>query len=59
MLLGRVGKFLVLQLCQCADHAETCVARLDDIVNVTELGSLVGVGEEFGVLVLLLLDVGL
>ena len=59
MLLGRVGKFLVLQLSQSANHAEASVARLDDIVDITKLGCLIGVGEEFCVLVFLLLDLSL
>ena len=56
MFLLRVLKLLGLQLCQCADDAEAGVARLDNVVDVAVLGSIVGVGEELGVLGLLLGD---
>ena len=54
MLSLRILKLLGLQFCQCADDAEAGVARLDNVINVAILGGIVGVGEELGVLGLLL-----
>ena len=59
MLLGRIVKLLVGQLCQGADDAEAGVAGLDDIIDVAVLGSVLRIGDQLGVLVLLLLDEGL
>lgn len=50
MFLGRVGEFLCGELLKSADHAETGVARLDDIINVAVACSIVGVAEQFVVL---------
>ena len=55
MFLLWVGQTLGLEGTQGADHAETGVARLDDIVDVAELGCLVRVGELLGVFIHLLL----
>ena len=56
MFLLGVGEALRLKGAQGTDDTETGVARLDDIVDVTELGSLVGVGELLGVFIHLLGD---
>src|SRR2546426_4470994 len=45
MLLGRVPVALVLQHLERADEARAGVGGLDDLVDVAELGGLVGVGE--------------
>ena len=34
MLLPRVLKFLVCKLFECPDDTETCVARLDDVIDI-------------------------
>ena len=59
VLLGRQGIALGGELCQTAANAETGVARLDDIVDVAVLGSLLRIGKELVVLALLLSDAGL
>ena len=56
MLSLRVLELLGLQLGQRTDDAEAGVARLDNVINVAILGGIVGVGEELGVLGLLLGD---
>ena len=50
----RVLELLGLQLGQCTDDAEAGVARLDNVVDVAILGCIVRVGEELGILGLLL-----
>src|SRR3990172_12568897 len=45
MLLGRVPVALVLQHLEGAEEARAGVLGLDDLVDVAELGGLVGVGE--------------
>src|SRR2546428_11107825 len=45
MLLGRVPVALVLQHLERADEARAGVGGLDDLVDVAELGGLVGGGE--------------
>src|SRR2546429_6975350 len=45
MLLGRVPVALVLQHLERADQARARVGRLEDLVDVAELGGLVRVGE--------------
>ena len=54
MLLSRQLLTLCSELCQTAADAEACVAWLNHIVDVTKLGSLVGISEGLGVLVFLL-----
>ena len=56
MFLGGQGVTLGGKLSQTAADAEAGVAWFDDIVDVALLGSLIGVGEELVVLVLLLGD---
>ena len=41
VLLERVGQALGLQLLKAADNAGACVARLNNIVNITTVGCLV------------------
>ena len=45
MLLGRETLTLRCQLGQSAADAETCVARLNDIIDISELGCLVRISE--------------
>src|SRR5947199_7818010 len=45
MLLGRVPVALVLQHLERPDEARSRVDGLDDLVDVAELGRLVGIGE--------------
>ena len=59
MLLGGQRVTLGSQLGQSTTDAETGVARLNHIVNVAILGSLIRIGEQFVVLILLLGDEGL
>ena len=59
MLLGWQGVALSSKLSQTTTDAETSIARFDHIVDVAILGSLIWVGEELVVLVLLLCDEGL
>ena len=54
MFLLGIGQTLRLKRTQGTNDTETSVARLDDIVDVAELGSLVGVGELLGVFIHLL-----
>ena len=56
MFLGGNAGLFAAQLLQGADDAETGVARLNDIVNVTFLCGLVRIGEEVLVLLLLFLE---
>ena len=58
MLLGGEGVALRCELSQTAADAETGITRLDDIVDVAILGSLIRVGEKLVVLVFLLSDEG-
>ena len=53
MLIPRILKFLVCKLLECPDHAETGVARLDDIIDIAIGSCIVRVAEE-AVLFLLL-----
>ena len=55
MLLGRQSITLSSQLSQTTADAEARVARLNDIVDVAILGSLIRIGEELVVLVFLLI----
>ena len=54
MFLCRVGKSLILQLMQCADHSESCIAWLDNVIYVTILGCIVRVCKSIPVFFLLL-----
>lgn len=54
MLLGRILYTLVMQLLEGADYAETSVAWLDDVIDVTLVSSVVWVAEELLILSLLL-----
>ena len=54
MFLLGVGEALRLKRAQGTDDTETGVARLDHVVDVTELGSLVRVGELLGIFIHLL-----
>ncbi len=47
VLLGGVDHFLGGELLECADYAETGVARLDNVVDVAVFGCIVGVAEQF------------
>ena len=55
MLLGRIGLLLSGELLKGADYAESCVARLDDIIDIAIACSLIRVAEEVIVFSLLLL----
>ena len=59
MLLGGTAVGLGLDLGQSAADAQAGVARLNDVVDVAKLCSLVGIGEEVVVLLLLLSEEGL
>ena len=58
MLLGRVSQFLCSQLLERTDDAETSVARLNYIIDVTILGSIVRIAEQVGVFLFLSGNVG-
>ena len=55
MLLGGVDHLLGSELLESADNTESCVARLDDVIDISVTCCIVGVAEEFVVLCLLLL----
>ena len=44
MLLGRICLFLGREHLECADHAETCVARLDHVVDSSSFSFLRAAG---------------
>ena len=46
MFLPRVFLSFAVKLFQCPDYAETGIARLDDIINVTITCSIVRVAEQ-------------
>ena len=54
MLLRTILYALVTQLFEGADDAETGVARLDDVVDIALVGSIVRIAEQVFVLLLLL-----
>ncbi len=56
MFLGRVRLLLGSEHVEGLDHAETCVARFDDIVDIAIFGCLVRVGEQVAVFILFHLD---
>ena len=51
MFLLGIGQTLRLKGAQGTDDTETGVARLNDIVNVAELGSLIRIGEILGLFI--------
>lgn len=54
MLLGWQALLLASELRESATDTEAGVAWLDDIINITILGSLIRISEEVGILLLLL-----
>jgi len=54
MLLGGVDHLLGSELLESADNTESCVARLDDVIDISVTCCIVGVAEEFVVLCFLL-----
>ena len=59
MFLSRQSVTLSGELSQCSTDAETCIARFDDVVNISVFSSLIRISEELVVLVFLLSDEGL
>ena len=54
MLLGRQRIALGGQLSQTATDAETSITRLNNVIDVAVLGSLIGIGKQVVVLLFLL-----
>ena len=56
MFLHRVAQALGLQFLEGIDDARTCVAGLDNVIDISTVGSLIRTGEEFIIFGLLLGD---
>ena len=59
MLLCGQALLLRCKVSQTSADAESGVSRLNDIVDIAILGSLIGIGKEFGILLFLLCQEGL
>ncbi len=56
MFLGRISLFLCGEHVESLDHAETGVARFDDIIDIAVFRRIVGISEELTIFFLFLFD---